>query len=244
MCEFISWIEYEKKNYFLTDKDLESKEGKSLIKFLGNDFQEDIKGHGAIRTYYNGGNQELGKKLQWGKEKENTDLSSPDNFPSEIVTAIKEGLMSRIGMSLDLLNDEGKRKYNKIKDPAWAEYNKIKDPAWAECIKINDQALAEYKKINDQALAEYNKIKDPAWAEYNKIKDQAWAECIKINDQAWAEYTKITYPALAEYNKITYPALAEYNKITYPAWAEYTKITYQAFWKIFSQKKYRNPLWI
>ena len=68
MCEFISWIEYEKKNYFLTDKDLESKEGKSLIKFLGSSFREDIKGHGAIRTYFNGGNQELGKKLQWGKE--------------------------------------------------------------------------------------------------------------------------------------------------------------------------------
>ena len=130
MCEFISWIEYEKKNYFLTDKDLESKEGKSLIKFLGNNFKEDIKGHGAIRTYFNGGNQELGKKLQWGQERENTDLSSPNNFPPEIVLAIKEGRMSRIGMSLDLLNDEGKRKYNKIKDPVLAEYNKITDPAF------------------------------------------------------------------------------------------------------------------
>ena len=199
MCEFISWIEYENKNYFLTDKDLESKEGKSLIKFLGNNFQEDIKGHGAIRTYFNGGNQELGKKLQWGEDKENTDLSSPDNFPPEIVLAIKEGRMSRIGMSLDLLNDKGKDKYKKITDPALAEYKKIKD-----------QALAEYNKITDPALAEYNKITDPAWAEYNKIKD---------------------------------PALAEYNKIKDQAWAEYNKIKYQAFWKIFSQKKYRNPLW-
>ena len=177
MCEFISWIEYENKNYFLTDKDLESKEGKSIIKFLGSSFREDIKGHGAIRTYFNGVNQELGKKLQWGKEKENTDLSSPDNFPPQIVLAIKEGRMSRIGMSLDLLNNKGIEKYN----------------------KITDQALAEYNKITDQALAEYNKIK---------------------------------YQALAEYNKITDQALAEYNKITDPA-----------FWKLFSQKKYRNPLW-
>ena len=199
MCEFISWIEYENKNYFLTDKDLESKEGKSLIKFLGNSFREDIKGHGAIRTYFNGGNQELGKKLQWGKEKENTDLSSPNNFPPEIVLAIKEGRMSRIGMSLDLLNDKGKEKYNKIKDQALDEYKKIKDPA-----------LAEYKKITDQAWAEYKKIKDQAWAEYNKIKDQS---------------------------------LAEYNKIKDQAWAEYNKIKDQAFWKIFPQKKYRNPLW-
>ena len=155
MCEFISWIEYEKKNYFLTDKDLESKEGKSLIKFLGNNFQEDIKGHGAIRTYFNGGNQELGKKLQWGKEKENTDLSSPDNFPPEIVLAIKEGRMSRIGMSLDLLNDKGEKEYNKITDQAWAEYNKIKDPALAEYNKIKDQ---EFWKIFSQ-----KKYRNPLW---------------------------------------------------------------------------------
>ena len=154
MCEFISWIESENKNYFLTDKDLESKEGKSLIKFLGNNFQEDIKGHGAIRTYFNGGNQELGKKLQWGKEKENTNLSTPDNFPPEIVLAIKEGRMSRIGMSLDLLNDKGKEKYNKITDQAWAEYKKITDPAWAEYNKITDQALAEYKKNQRPSVLE------------------------------------------------------------------------------------------
>ena len=221
MCQFISWIEYENKNYFLTDKDLESKEGKSLIEFLGNNFQEDIKGHGAIRTYFNGGNQELGKKLQWGKEKENTDLSSPDNFPPEIVLSIKEGQMSRIGASLDLLNDKGKEEYNKIKDQALAEYKKITDPAWAECKKITDPAWAECKKITDQAWAECKKITDPALAEYKKIKDQAWAEYKKITDPAWAECKKITDPALAEYKKIKD----------------------QAFWKIFSQKKYRNPLW-
>ena len=177
MCEFISWIEYEKKNYFLTDKDLESKEGKSLIKFLGSSFREDIKGHGAIRTYFNGGNQELGKKLQWGKEKENTDLSSPNNLPAEIVQAIKEGRMSRIGMSLDLLNDKGIEKYKKITEPAWAEYKKIKDQAWAEYKKITDQAWAEYKKIKDQALAEYNKIKDQAfWKIFaqNKYRNPLW----------------------------------------------------------------------
>ena len=188
MCEFISWIESENKNYFLTDKDLESKEGKSLIKFLGNNFQEDIKGHGAIRTYFNGGNQELGKKLQWGKEKENTNLSTPDNFPPEIVLAIKEGRMSRIGMSLDLLNDKGKEKYKKIKDPALAEYNKITDQAWAEYNKIKDQALAEYNKITDPAWAEYKKITDPAWAEYKKITDPAFWKIFsqkKYRNQLW-----------------------------------------------------------
>ena len=155
MCEFVSWIEFKEKNYFLTDKDLESKEGKSLLKYLGNSWREDIKGHGAIRAYFNGGNQELGKKLQWGKEKENTDLSSPDNFPPQIVLAIKEGRMSRIGMSLDLLNDKGEKEYNKIKDQALAEYNKITDQAWAEYNKIKDQAFWE--------IFSQKKYRNPLW---------------------------------------------------------------------------------
>src|SRR5208283_3380755 len=106
MCEFASWIEFEGKSYFLTDRHLEDKQGKSLLKFLGKNWKQDIKGHGAIRTYFNGGNQELGKKLQWGKEKENTDFSSPDNFPDDFVKSIKAGELSKIGYSLDLLNDE------------------------------------------------------------------------------------------------------------------------------------------
>lgn len=39
------------------------------------------------------------------------------------------------------------------------------------------------------------------------------------------------------------PALAEYQKIQQPAWAEYQKIKQSAFWKLFSVKKNRNPLW-
>ena len=34
MCEFISWKEYKGKNYFLTNADLDTKEGRKLLKYL------------------------------------------------------------------------------------------------------------------------------------------------------------------------------------------------------------------
>src|SRR3990167_428078 len=178
MCDFISWVEYKDHNYFLTDTDLRTKEGKSLVKYLGDKFTEDIKGHGAIRTYY----KEL---LKYGKDKECTDLSSPDNLPKEIVDAVKKGLMTRIGYSLDLLNFEGKEKYEKVTGPAWAEYVKVRGPALAEYEKVKGPAWAEYEKVKGQALAEYEKVKGPALAEYEKVKGQAHKLICKAKDCPW-----------------------------------------------------------
>ena len=48
----------------------------------------------------------------------------------------------------------------------------------------------------------------------------------------------------AEYLKIEQPARTEYEKIQQPAWAEYLKIQQSDMWKLFRQKKYRNPKWI
>ena len=175
MCEFISWIEFEGKEYFLVNTDLDTKEGKKL---LLPEVRADLCGHGAIRSYY----PELKNK---GKNKECSDFSSPKNFPSSIVKLLKKGKLCRIGNYEQILNADGKKRYHKITDPALAEYHKIIDPALAEYTKITDQALAEYSKIKDQAWAEYSKITDQAWAEYNKIKDQALAECRKITDPAF-----------------------------------------------------------
>ena len=52
MCEFISWINYNDKIYFLTDDEINTPKGQELKKYLGNKYWEDIKGHGAIRYYY------------------------------------------------------------------------------------------------------------------------------------------------------------------------------------------------
>jgi len=158
MCEFASWKGYKGKNYFITTDELNTKEGRELLK---SEYKADISGHGAIEHYYS----ELKGK---GKNKECIDFSTPDNFPKEIVKAIKQGKFRSIGICVDILNEKGKKLYEKIKQSAWAKYEKIEQPA-----------LAEYKKIKQPALAEYEKIKQPALAEYEKIKQSAFWDIAK-----------------------------------------------------------------
>ena len=169
MCEFVSWIEYEGHEYFLKNSDLETKEGRRLLK---SDVRDDLCGHGAIRSYY----PELKDK---GLNKECTDFSSQKNFPKAIAKSIKNGELSSIGMCTVVLTA-----------PAWAEYNKVKAPAWAEYNKVKDAALAEYNKVKDAAWAEYNKVTDAAWAEYNKVTDAAWAEYNKVKAPAFTNIVK------------------------------------------------------
>ena len=143
MCQFASWVEFKGKNYFLTNNDLDTKEGKKL---LLPQYKDDIKGHGAIRQYY----PELKNK---GNNKECEDFSTPANFPKDLVKAIKQGKLSRIGICLDVLNAQGKREYLKIEQPAYAEYQKIEQTAWAEYEKIQQTAYAEYYKIKQTAFS-------------------------------------------------------------------------------------------
>ncbi len=87
MCHFVSWINYDGKNYFLQNSDLLTKEGKALKKYLGTRFHDDIQGHGAIRRYF-----DLPRGR--GRSKEHLSLKV---LPKEIVKAIKNGSMSLIG---------------------------------------------------------------------------------------------------------------------------------------------------
>ena len=167
MCEFISWIEKDGKNYFLTSADLASKRGIELREHCGND--DDLVGHGALRWYYGG--------FEGGTKKECTDFSTPLNFPAEIVEAIKAGKFRGMGCPEGLLNS-----------PAQAEFDKIRYAARAEYNKIVDAAGAEYKKIKDAAWAEYEKIVDPAQAEYNKIINKTFWDLYMITENrnpAW-----------------------------------------------------------
>ena len=192
MCEFISWKNYEGRNYFLTSSDLATKEGRKLLR---PEVKADLCGHGALEAYY----PELKGK---GKNMECSDFSDPANFPLDIVKAIKEGKFQGIGICLDILTLEAQAEYQKIKQPAYAKYEKIQQPA-----------LAKYEKIKQPAYAEYMKIRQPAYAEYQKIKQSTLAEYEKIRQPAYAEYEKIEQPAYAEYQKIKQPAWAEYEKI-------------------------------
>src|SRR4030042_6604130 len=122
MCEFVSWKETREGVIFLTNKDLTPKKFGEYKKY-NKGWRRDLPGHGAI-TYFTG----IGEGIQ----RECTDFSSPDNFPPEIVKAIKEGRLSQIGYNIELLNDEGKAEYQKIDQSALAEYEKIRQSALAE----------------------------------------------------------------------------------------------------------------
>ena len=112
MCHFISWIEYKDDIYFLTAADLNSKEGRELRAYLGDQFEDDIIGHGAIDRYWN-----LGGK---GCHKECSDFSKPSNFPKLIQEAIKAGSFRGIGVAEGLLTA-----------PAWKAYQEAKaDTFW------------------------------------------------------------------------------------------------------------------
>jgi hypothetical protein len=136
MCEFVSWIEHEGKNYFIQNKDLETKEGKKL---LDSTVKDDLCGHGAILAYY----PELKDK---GTHKECTDFSSPKNFPKEIARALIQGRLANSGIALDVLNDAGRAKYLEIEQPACAKYEEIRRPAYAKYEEIKQTAYFKIVK--------------------------------------------------------------------------------------------------
>ena len=71
MCHLASWVTIEtkqgSKQFFITEKDTRTKTGKELRDYLGDRYEEDIIGHGAIDFYF-----ELKGK---GKHEECTDFS-------------------------------------------------------------------------------------------------------------------------------------------------------------------------
>jgi hypothetical protein len=161
MCEFISWIEKDDKVLFLTYDDIyHTKKGKELQKHCKN--SRDYTGHGAIGYFYN-----LSENT--GTNKECTDFTSPDNFPSDIVKAIKLGQFTGLGLSKDLLTEQ-----------AYAEYVEIRQAAFAEYMKIQQAAYAKYEEIQQQAHAEYEEIQQAAYVKYEEIQQVAYAECEEI----------------------------------------------------------------
>ena len=124
MCHFISWIEFDGHEYFLKNSDLETKEGKKLLR---PDVIDDLCGHGAIRAYY----PELKGK---GEDKECTDFSTQKNFPKSIAKAIKNGELSRIGICTEILTAA-----------ALAEYNKVEAPAFTNIVKQKKNRNKEWK---------------------------------------------------------------------------------------------------
>ena len=175
MCEFMSWISYENKIYFLQNADLETKEGKKL---LMPEILADLCGHEAIRTFY----PELKNK---GTNEESTNFSTPDSFPPEIVDALKKGKLSRFGTDLVLLNNDGRETYGRVERQAKEAYE-----------RVERQAKEAYERVERQAKEAYKKVKQPAWEAYEKIEQPAWKAYKKIQQPAEEAYKKVKRQAL------------------------------------------------
>jgi hypothetical protein len=135
MCEFISYIEYNGEIFFLDDNKLNTKEGRELLK---PDFKDDILGHGAIRHYYT----ELGTR---GVYHECEDFSHPENFPPQIVSAIKKGLFVNFGICPQILNNPSWAEYKKIQGIALAEYKKIIGIAFWKIARLKKNRVSDWK---------------------------------------------------------------------------------------------------
>ena len=168
MCEFVSWVEHEDKLYYLTANLLNTKEGRDLKKFLGTAYAEDIKGHGAIEHYF-------GIK---GKHCECTDFSSPNNFPAEIVKAMKSGAFRGIGIpdESQVLTKKAYADYESKRDSIYADYESKRDSLYADYQSKRDSLYADYESKRDSIYADYESKRAPLYADYESKRDSLYAD--------------------------------------------------------------------
>ena len=132
MCNFISTIKSNNEHFYLTKNDLKGKKFKEFKEYNKDFWQEEICGHGAINFFY---------PDVTGEHWECEDFSSQKNFPSCVVKDIKNGSFRGIGICIDILNNKGKKKCNKVTQSARAEYEKIRQSALAEYDKVEQSAF-------------------------------------------------------------------------------------------------------
>jgi len=147
MCEFVSWIEHKGEILFLDADKLKTRRGKELIDHTVD--PKDLLGRGAICWYYNIDRKDC-------VQKECEDFSTPNNFPAEIVSAIKEGKMRGFGYPEGLLNAPAQ----KILDETCAQAQKILKETYAPARKIFNETYAQARKISKETCAPAQKIFD------------------------------------------------------------------------------------
>jgi len=168
MCEFLSWIEKGDKVYFLTKAQIDSPQGEAVKKrFPG---EGELIGHSAIRAYYD---------IDGGKEKEQTDFSSPDNFPKEIIEAILKGKFGYIPVPKGILKKPLDDKYSADQKPLDDKYS-------ADQKLLNDKYSADRKPLDDKYWADRKLLNDKYWADRKPLDDKYWADRKLLNDKYWA----------------------------------------------------------
>ena len=169
MCKLISWIEKNYKNYFLTGKQVyESPTGEALKKWSSN-IEEDKTGHGAIRFYY---------ELEGGRERECTNFSTPDNFPADIVLAIKNGEMRGMGTAkgllLPALDEDYQAKRKPLDEDYQAKRNALDGDYQAKCKPLDEDYQAKRKPLYE----DYQAKRKPLYEDYQ-------AKCKPLYDKFW-----------------------------------------------------------
>ena len=257
MSRFISWIEVGAGNIkFLTGRDIfESDRGQLL---QARTAARHLVGHGSIRFYYR-------LRNDYGTNRECTDFSSPDNFPSEIVAAIKAGEFRGLGTPQGLLLES-----------AWAKYHEVEASSLAAYNATERMLLAEYRQLSRPVSAvEHQDTQAAAWTAHQAViqplfwdlfavpenRADAWKSSpdnfppgimdeIKagafrglgtprglLSQAAWTEYKKAKASAWAKYEKVRQAAWAEYEKIQTSAWAEHKQIEASA-WAEFKKTRH------
>jgi hypothetical protein len=158
MCGFLSAVVTNKgrKNerwYYLTRHLIDdTPRGKLLVKKYGG---SDLIGHSTIREYFN--------LEERGQNWEQTDFSTPDNFPAVIVEAIKRGEFRGFGEPEGLLSA-----------PAWKAYNEATNTAEKAYYEATNTAWKAYNEAKAPAEKAYYEAKAPAWKAYNEAKATFW----------------------------------------------------------------------
>ncbi len=175
MCEFVSWVERTENNcqkiYFLTRKQIfDSPKGDALRKWSGD--SNDYFGHGAIRFYYD---------FEGGVNKECTNFTDPENFPTAIVRAIKQGDMAGFGiipsgLLLKPLDDKYQADRKSLDNKYQADLKPLDDKYQADRKSLDDKYQADRKSLGDKYQADRKSLDDKYWALFAipKNRNPAW----------------------------------------------------------------------
>jgi hypothetical protein len=183
MCQYMSWLEHDGKILFLTDADLATEKGQALKAYLGSQYQEDIKGHGAIRHYFFGSSD-----IEKGIARECTDFSSTKNFPPQIVEALKAGQMTYAPIPEGLLCDTLYADYKAKRAALYADYE-------AKCAAL----YADYKAKCAALYADYKAKCAPLYADYKAKRAPLYADYKAKCAPLYADYKAKCAPLYADY---------------------------------------------
>ena len=174
MCNFISWFQKGDAVIFLTDNDLATKEGMALRKELGDQFINDIKGHGAIARYFELNEWVLPMdaiRREVGDSR-CPDFSTPNNFPPQIVEAIKNCNLTQIGRLPDnvlLSHGLGLIKKDAKREEAYAKWKEA-EAKWKEAEAKWEEAEAKWQEAEAKREEAYAK-----WEEADAKRKEAYA---------------------------------------------------------------------